>query len=103
MHAHQVASKEAMLRKKEAELNKKEKELKALEQRLKDNGVVLKKKNWPICYPLVHHDIQGDIPERSRRVVREIYACWWVSCSGWEVQTTSERSHLPFIRACACA
>lgn len=29
--------------------------------------------------PLLHHDIPGEIPERSRRVVREAYSAWWVS------------------------
>ncbi|GAX82412.1 hypothetical protein CEUSTIGMA_g9840.t1 [Chlamydomonas eustigma] len=78
-------NREALLDKREAELRAKEAELRALEQQLKDTGVVLKKKNWPICYPLVHHDIPGDIPENSRRVVREIYFCWWglVTCMLW--------------------
>ena len=26
-----------------------------------------------------HHDIAGEVPEKSRRVVREMYMCWWVS------------------------
>lgn len=38
-----------------------------------------KKKNFPICFPMWHHDISGDIPEKSRRVVREMFVCWWVS------------------------
>ena len=51
---------------------------KALEAELKASGVVIKKKNWPICVPILHHDIPGDIPEKSRRVVREVYMCWCV-------------------------
>lgn len=56
-----------------------EAELKKLEEDLKASGATLKKKNWPICYPMWHHDIPGEIPEKSRRVVREVYLCWWVS------------------------
>jgi len=30
--------------------------------------------NWPSkCYPLLHHDIAMDIPERSQSVVRQAY------------------------------
>lgn len=39
----------------------------------------LKKKNWPRCYPILHHDIPGEVPEGSRRVVREGYLAWYVS------------------------
>ena len=52
----------------------------ALEAELVASGAVVKRKNWPICYPLLHHDIPGEIPEGSRRVVREIYFCWYGLC-----------------------
>jgi hypothetical protein len=39
----------------------------------------LKRKNFPICFPMWYHDISGDIPEKSRRYVRSAYFCWWVS------------------------
>ena len=39
----------------------------------------LKKKNWPICWPWIYQNIVEEIPEKSRRVVREVYFAWWVS------------------------
>ncbi|KAG1657711.1 hypothetical protein FOA52_002515 [Chlamydomonas sp. UWO 241] len=67
----------AALNKKEKELEVKELKLKKLEAELKDAGGVLVKKNWPICLPMLHHDIAGEIPDKSKRVVREFYLCWW--------------------------
>lgn len=70
----------------EKELNEREKQLKSLEQDLKNSGAVLKKKNWPICFPILHHDIKGEIPPGSRRVVWEMYICWWglLTCMSWQ-------------------
>jgi hypothetical protein len=67
----------AALKRKEAELEAKEKQLKELEAKLK----VENKKNWPICYPILYHNISEEIPEKGRRVVREGYMAWWVSTS----------------------
>jgi len=82
-----LQDREKALKKKEAELAQKEAQLKKLESELKASGATLKKRNWPICYPLWHHDIAGEIPEKSRRVVREIYLCWWIMvvCMCWQV------------------
>lgn len=71
-----VSAKESELAKKAAELEAREKKLKQAEKELVTAGV-LKKKNWPLCYPLLYHNIPDDIPEKSRRVVREMYICWW--------------------------
>ncbi|GLC34615.1 hypothetical protein PLESTB_001242100 [Pleodorina starrii] len=64
---------DAALRRKEAELAAKEKQLKELESKLATEN----KKNWPICYPILYHNIAEDIPEKARRVVREGYIAWW--------------------------
>ncbi|KXZ43257.1 hypothetical protein GPECTOR_96g723 [Gonium pectorale] len=58
------------LKRKEAELAAKEKQLKELEAKLTSAGA-LKKKNWPICYPILYHNIGEEIQERARRPVRE--------------------------------
>ncbi|GIL45488.1 hypothetical protein Vafri_2714 [Volvox africanus] len=63
----------AALRRKEAELAAKEKQLRDLEAKLSGQN----KKNWPICYPILYHNISEEIPEKARRVVREGYVAWW--------------------------
>ncbi|GIL82921.1 hypothetical protein Vretimale_8427 [Volvox reticuliferus] len=71
----------AALRRKEAELAAKEKQLKDLETKLSGQD----KKNWPICYPILYHNISEEIPEKARRIVREGYVAWWglVICLLW--------------------
>jgi hypothetical protein len=34
-------------------------------------------KNWPPCYPLVHHNINVDIPNEKKVFVRKAYVAWW--------------------------
>eukprot|EP00955_Chlamydomonas_euryale_P043495 352598-Chlamydomonas_euryale.AAC.28 len=65
------ASRAAALSKREKELEAKELRLKELEDELRVAGG-FQKKNWPICWPILYHDIAGEIPEQSRRVVREM-------------------------------
>ncbi len=79
---------EAELKKREAALLEREKRVAEQEKALEEQGISIKKKNWPICMPIMHHDIAGDIPEKSRRVVREAYMCWWVS--GTHVHTSMD-------------
>jgi len=74
-----IAAREEALRKKEAELAAKEKNLREREKDLESRGGG-KKKNWPVCFPLLHHDIAGEIPEKSKRCVRTIYMAWWGLC-----------------------
>ncbi|KAI3740771.1 hypothetical protein L2E82_31244 [Cichorium intybus] len=53
---------------KEAELNKREEILRRKEEALAKSGAVVRPKNWPTFYPLVHHDIAGDIPLHLQRI-----------------------------------
>ena len=46
---------------KEKELNAREAELARKEEELRKAGALVPKKNWPICYPILHHDIAGDV------------------------------------------
>ena len=46
---------------KEKELAAKEAELKKWEENLRASGQLKPTKNWPRCFPLVHHDIPGDV------------------------------------------
>eukprot|EP01119_Soliformovum_irregulare_P002541 TRINITY_DN12784_c0_g1_i1.p1 TRINITY_DN12784_c0_g1~~TRINITY_DN12784_c0_g1_i1.p1 ORF type:complete len:305 (+),score=78.73 TRINITY_DN12784_c0_g1_i1:132-1046(+) len=36
-----------------------------------------KKKNWPPCRPIIHHDISIDIAPSSRKFIRRAYVGWW--------------------------
>ncbi|GFR40154.1 hypothetical protein Agub_g710 [Astrephomene gubernaculifera] len=74
------------LRRKEAELAAKEKQLKELEAKLSAAGA-LEKKNWPICYPILYHNISEEIPEGRRRPVYEGYMAWWglFICLAWNL------------------
>ncbi|KAF5841678.1 scamp family-domain-containing protein [Dunaliella salina] len=60
----------------ERDLVEREAKLKKLEDEIRQGGG-LRKNNWPVCFPIWHHDIQGEIPEEARRVVREVYMSWW--------------------------
>lgn len=71
-----MKEKEAALARKEKELQKKELELIKREEELKKAGANLVKKNWPVCFPLVVHDIAKDIPENLRWMVRQVYLCY---------------------------
>ena len=33
-------------------------------------------KNWPLFYPIIHHDIDGDIPESSKSLADRSYLIW---------------------------
>lgn len=46
---------------KEKELAAREAELNRREEELRKAGALVPKKNWPICYPILHHDIAGDV------------------------------------------
>lgn len=65
-----LAKKEAAMAAREAELNKREGELKRAKG---------PKKNWPICFAFVHHDIANDIPSHLRSMVRQVYMAFLVS------------------------
>ncbi|KAJ9566460.1 hypothetical protein OSB04_002426 [Centaurea solstitialis] len=59
---------------KEAELNKREEILRRKEEALVRSGAIIENKNWPSFYPLVRHDIAGDIPVRVQRIQYVAYA-----------------------------
>ncbi|KAL6751517.1 scamp family-domain-containing protein [Haematococcus lacustris] len=85
-----TSTREADLQKREAAVKAKEEELRRRENELALAGG-LKKKNFPWCFPLWHHDIAGEIPAESQRVVRELYLSWWglVFCLSYQVACAS--------------
>eukprot|EP00803_Ostreobium_quekettii_P001861 evm.model.scf_2374.1 EVM.evm.TU.scf_2374.1 scf_2374:1142-2284(+) len=42
-----------------------------------------KKKNWPVCQPVTYHNIDVEIPEGLRSVVRTAYATWCITAAGF--------------------
>jgi hypothetical protein len=62
----------------EAALAAKEKDVAAREAQLRREGKG-PKKNWPLCFPIVHHDIANDVPPAMRGIVRQVYICFLVS------------------------
>jgi len=36
-----------------------------------------RRKNFPPCKPMIHHDINTDIPESKRTLVRQNYISWF--------------------------
>lgn len=73
-----MAAKEAALARKEAELQAREKDLSSREADLRRAGALQPRKNWPILFPLIHHDIAGDIPQPMQHQVRLAYWCYLV-------------------------
>ena len=59
--ARDYAKRKEQLDLKEKELNAREAELKRQQDELIASGAIKPKKNWPICYPIVHHDIKGEV------------------------------------------
>lgn len=73
-----LTAKEAALAKKEAELLARERDVASREAELKRAGHMIPRKNWPICFPVTHHDISGDIPREMQGQVRLAYWCYLV-------------------------
>ncbi|XP_024982954.1 secretory carrier-associated membrane protein 4-like [Cynara cardunculus var. scolymus] len=69
-----LKKKQKELEAKEAELNKREQILRRKEEALAKSGAVIEDKNWPPFYPIVRHDIAGDIPIRLQRIQYIAYA-----------------------------
>lgn len=57
------------LQRREQALERREAELKRREEELRRNGGG-KVKNWPRCYPLIYHDIEGEIPDEYQKMVK---------------------------------
>ncbi|XP_010931923.1 secretory carrier-associated membrane protein 2 [Elaeis guineensis] len=79
--------KEKELQAKEAALRKREQELKRREDALSRAGVVLEEKNWPPCFPIIHHDIANEIPIYSQRMQYLAFASFLglTACLFWNI------------------
>ncbi|KAI9225200.1 MAG: scamp family-domain-containing protein [Piptocephalis tieghemiana] len=66
---------EAELRRREEELKRREEELSQRQEEMRLHGGG-KPPNFPPFYPFMYHDIDVEIPEASRKVVRYIFWAW---------------------------
>ncbi|KAL9274436.1 Secretory carrier-associated membrane protein 1-like protein [Drosera capensis] len=82
-----ISKKEKELQAKEAELKRREEELKRREEAILRAGIVIKEKNWPPFFPLIHHDIPNDIPLHLQRLQYVAFATYLglVACLVWNV------------------
>ncbi|KAJ3125074.1 hypothetical protein HK100_011006 [Physocladia obscura] len=67
-----LAEREAELAKREALLNKREEKL--IQKEATIDG--FKPPNFPPCKPLVYHDIEAEIPEEGKWLVKRLYYAW---------------------------
>ncbi|KAJ3117300.1 Secretory carrier-associated membrane protein 5 [Phlyctochytrium bullatum] len=70
-----LSAREAEIERREAELRHREARLAEKESNLSDYNPP----NWPPCRPLVYHDIQNDIPEGGRWLVKRLYMGFYLS------------------------
>ncbi|KAG6516983.1 putative secretory carrier-associated membrane protein 1 [Zingiber officinale] len=59
---------EKELQAREAELDKREKELKRIEEAAARAGIIIEEKNWPPFFPIIHHDVENEIPVHLQRL-----------------------------------
>ena len=43
----------------------------------------LQVKNWPRCYPILHHDIPAEVPAGRQRLVGIGYLTWILVCTAY--------------------
>ncbi|XP_073005020.1 secretory carrier-associated membrane protein 2-like [Typha latifolia] len=85
--AKDLKKKEKELQVKEAELIKREKELKRREDAANRAGIIIEEKNWPPFFPIIHHDIESEIPIHLQRLQYIAFASFLglVACLFWNI------------------
>ncbi|KAI4371071.1 hypothetical protein MLD38_019345 [Melastoma candidum] len=86
-NAQDLKKKEKELQAKEAELRRREQEVKRKEDAAARAGIVLEVKNWPPFFPIIHHDIAGEIPIHLQRLQYTAFSTFLglVLCLFWNV------------------
>ncbi|KAI4371700.1 hypothetical protein MLD38_010022 [Melastoma candidum] len=86
-NAKDLKKKEKELQTKEAELRRREQEVKRREDAAARAGIVLEEKNWPPFFPIIHHDIAGEIPIHLQRLQYAAFSTFLglVICLFWNV------------------
>ncbi len=72
-----VLKRQEQLDLKEKELNAKEAELKRQQEQMIADGTLKPKKNWPKCYPVTRHDIDGEVGLLWSFSPLKPCACYW--------------------------
>ncbi|XP_004306010.1 PREDICTED: secretory carrier-associated membrane protein 1 isoform X2 [Fragaria vesca subsp. vesca] len=85
--------KEKELKAKEAELSRKERELRKQEEAIEKAGgkVVKDKKNFPPFAPIIHHDIQNDVPIHLQKIMYVAFSTFlgFAFCMFWSIVAAS--------------
>jgi nitrate reductase NapE component len=69
----------------EVELRRKEQEIRRREEAIARTGFVIKEKNWPSFFPIIHNDIAREIPSSVQRLMYIAFTSWlgMVLCLVW--------------------
>lgn len=75
----------------EEELKRKEQEIRRREEALASTGFVVEKKNWPPFFPIMNHNIAGEIPLPSQKLMYIAFASWlgMLLCLVWNLIAVS--------------
>ncbi|KAL7218502.1 hypothetical protein ACSBR2_011709 [Camellia fascicularis] len=60
----------------EADLKRREREIKRREDTVSSAGVPSDDKNWPPCFPIIHHDIGNEIPVHAQKLQYLAFQSW---------------------------
>ncbi|GMH40950.1 hypothetical protein BSKO_08854 [Bryopsis sp. KO-2023] len=71
------------LARKEHDLTKRELELQRREHVLTMSDQMKRVKNWPRCRPILYHDIDVEIPDSSKGLIKMAYATWCLTAGGF--------------------
>lgn len=71
----------------EVDLKRREMDIQRREDALSNAGVSTEEKNWPPCFPIIHHDIAKEIPINAQKLQYLAFASWLgiVLCLVWNV------------------
>ncbi|CAL5359469.1 unnamed protein product [Camellia sinensis] len=72
----------------EADLKRREREIKRREDTVSSAGVPSDDKNWPPCFPIIHHDIGNEIPVHAQKLQYLAFASWlvcWIRGGGVKI------------------
>ncbi|EES13402.1 hypothetical protein BDA96_07G054000 [Sorghum bicolor] len=71
----------------EQDLKRREQDIKRREDAMNRAGVTVEVRNWPQFYPIIHHDIAGEIPIHAQKLQYTAFASWLglIACLVWNL------------------
>ncbi|KAK3121092.1 hypothetical protein QOZ80_8BG0645910 [Eleusine coracana subsp. coracana] len=60
----------------EQDLRRREQDIKRREDAMNRAGVTVEVKNWPVFFPIIHHDITNEIPIHAQKLQYTAFASW---------------------------